>query len=257
MKQSLGHFVAGGGRCPARQELSYLPSGDAVKVPQYQDPIYRAAVEEQQRLRGALILEALPGSPRFVAGADVSYRLHGQTFWGGFAVCDAADGFRVIDRAVVRMEVDFPYIPGLLGFREAPVLAAAYERLIIKPEATLVDAHGLAHPRRFGSACHIGVLLDVPTVGCAKSLLCGECAEPGPGRGASSVIVLEGEVVGVALRTRVNVRSVYVSAGHKSDLDSAVSLALACAPRYRIPEPIRLAHQLVNDARKEGLRTEV
>ena len=100
------------------------------------------------------------------------------------------------------------------------------------------------------SACHVGVLLDIPTVGCAKSLLCGECAEPGPRRGARSFIVLEGEVVGAALRTRTNVQPVYVSAGHKSDLDSALGLVLACAPRYRIPEPVRLAHALVNEARR-------
>jgi len=225
-----------------------------VKVPEYQDPVYRAAVAEQQRLKRKLVLKPLSSPLRLVAGADVSYQLHGRTFWGGFAVCDAADDFRVVDCAIVRMEVDFPYIPGLLGFRETPVLAAAYGRLTVKPEVTIVDAHGLAHPRRFGSACHIGVLLDVPTVGCAKSLLCGECAEAGSERGARSFIVLEGEVVGAALRTRANVQPVYVSAGYGSDLDSALSLVLACAPRYRIPEPVRQAHALVNEVRREGAK---
>jgi deoxyribonuclease V len=167
-------------------------------------------------------------------------------------VCDAQAGFRVVERAVVRMEVDFPYIPGLLGFREVPVLARAFEALSLKPEAILVDAHGTAHPRRFGSAAHLGVVLGVPTVGSAKSLLCGSYDEPPPQRGGWSPILLDGTVIGAALRTRSYVRPVYVSPGHLSDLPTAVALVLACSPLYRLPEPIRKAHGAVNEARRSG-----
>ena len=224
-----------------------------MRVPDYANPVYREAVAEQQRLREKLVVRPLPPSPAPVGGADVSYHLHGRTFWGGFVVCEPGEPFRVLDSAVVSMEVDFPYIPGLLGFRETPVLAAAFKKLAVKPMVTLVDAHGLAHPRAFGSACHVGVVLDIPTVGCAKSLLCGGFGELGAARGSRSPILLEGKAVGFALRTREDVQPVYVSVGHKSDLESAVSLVLACSPRYRIPESIRLAHALVNEARRRGL----
>ncbi len=186
---------------------------------------------------------------RFVAGADCSYNRFGRTFWGGIVVCDAEESFRVVDRAVVRMEVDFPYLPGLLAFREVPVLSAAFEKLKVKPDVTLVDAHGTAHPRRFGSAAHLGVALDIPTVGSAKSLLCGMFDEPDGERGSWSPILLEEDVVGAALRTRASVAPVFVSPGHLCDLPSAIALVLRCAPRLRIPEPIRLAHALVNEAR--------
>ncbi|MEW6757979.1 MAG: endonuclease V [Acidobacteriota bacterium] len=218
------------------------------------DSRFREALSEQVRL-SALRREApLPEKVRYVAGADVSCRLWGRTFWGGFAVCDLEEGFAVADSAVVRMEVDFPYVPGLLAFREVPVLAEAYSLLRVRPDAVLVDAQGTAHPRRFGSAAHLGVALGVPTVGCAKSRLCGEHGEPGPERGAFSPLLLEGETVGAVLRTRAGVRPVYVSPGHLSDLTTCLDLVLRCSPRWRLPEPIRRAHLLVNGARRGAAR---
>jgi deoxyribonuclease V len=187
-----------------------------------------------------------------VAGADCSFNRFGSTFWGGVVVCDMEEGFRVVDQAVVQMEVDFPYLPGLLAFREVPVLCAAHDRLGVKPEVTLVDAHGTAHPRRFGSAAHLGVVLDVPTVGCAKSPLCGTFEAPGSERGAWSPLSLEGDIVGAVLRTRSGVAPLFVSPGHRCDLPSALALVLRCAPKFRLCEPIRLAHELVNRARKDG-----
>ena len=223
-----------------------------MKPPQYENPRYRAALAEQQRL-GAVRRDALlPQGLRLVAGADCSFNRFGSTFWGALVVCDLEDTFRVVDSAVVRMEVDFPYIPGLLGFREVPVLCAAYDRLGVRPEVTLVDAQGTAHPRRFGSASHLGVELDIPTVGCAKSLLCGTFVEPGEGRGCWSPLVDVEEPIGAVLRTRTGVAPVFVSPGHLSDLPSSMDLVLRCAPLYRIPEPIRMAHELVNRARKDG-----
>ena len=218
--------------------------------PEYGNPRYRAALEEQERLRGLLRGAPLSGHLRLVAGADCSFNRFGTTFWAGLVVCDAEDTFRVVDSAVVRMEVDFPYIPGLLGFREVPILAAAFAKLKTKPEVTLVDAHGTAHPRRFGSAAHLGVELGIPTVGCAKNLLCGTFVEPGKGRGCWSPLVDAEEPIGAVLRTRTGVAPVFVSPGHLSDLPSSMDLVLLCTPRYRIPQPIRLAHELVNRARK-------
>jgi deoxyribonuclease V len=233
----------------------FLHSREArVKDPEYREARYRKALEEQRKLRSRVREEALIRSPRLVAGADVSFNLHGKTFWGGFVVCDLQEDFAVVDRSVVRMAVDFPYIPGLLGFREVPVLKAAYERLAVKPEVILVDAHGQAHPRRLGSASHLGVVLDAPAVGCAKSLLCGEFDEPGGERGAFSPLTLEGEIVGRVLRTRSGVKPVFVSVGHRCDLESATRLVVACSPKFRIPQPIRLAHAFVNDARRAHRR---
>ena len=218
--------------------------------PEYRDPRYAQAVEEQRRLRGKVRLEPLPSGLRWIGGADVSSNRFGRTFWGGIVVCDAASSFEAVARSVVRMEVDFPYIPGLLAFREVPVLEAAWERLERKPEVLLVDAHGLAHPRRMGCASHLGVRLGVPAVGCAKSRLCGEHEEPAAQRGAFSPLLMDGEVIGRALRTRTGVKPVFVSPGHLSDLASAAELVLRCSPRYRIPEPIRLAHEAVNAVRR-------
>ena len=136
-----------------------------------------------------------------------------------------------------------PYIPGLLSFRETPVLADALEALTTAPDIIMVDGQGYAHPRRFGIACHIGLLADTPTVGCAKSILRGRHATLGREEGAQAPLVDGGEVVGMALRTRADVPPVYVSVGHKVDLDSATCWVLACCRGRRLPEPTRLAHQ--------------
>jgi deoxyribonuclease V len=223
-----------------------------MKRPDYRNPRYATALEEQERLRISRLDCPLPPLVRLVAGADCSFNRFGKTFWGGVVVCDAEDAFRAVDAAVVRMEVDFPYLPGLLGFREVPVLSEAFSRLKVVPEVTLVDAQGTAHPRRLGSAAHLGVLLDVPTVGCAKSLLCGTFQPPATDRGNWSPLMDGGERIGAALRTRAGVAPVFVSPGHRSDLESSLALVLRCAPRYRIPQPIRLAHELVNEARRAG-----
>ncbi len=225
-----------------------------MKRPDYKNPRYASALLEQERL-SALRREApLPAAVRLVAGADCSFNRFGSTFWGGFVVCDLEAGWEVVDSAVVRMEVDFPYLPGLLGFRETPVLAAAYAKLKIRPDVTLVDAHGTAHPRRFGSAAHLGVELGIPTVGSAKSLLCGTYERLGARRGAWAPVLEGGERIGAALRTRAGVTPLFVSPGHLSDLPSSLALVLRCAPRCRLPEPIRLAHELVNDARRANAR---
>ena len=161
----------------------------------------------------------------------------------------------VVDVAVAVRDVDFPYIPGLLSFREIPALLAAYARLSARPDLIFCDGQGIAHPRRFGLASHLGVILDTPTIGCAKSVLVGEFKEPGASKGSYTPMHSENDRVGYALRTRDNVRPIYVSPGHLVDAETAVELTLNATRGYRLPEPTRAAHTLVALAKaqaKEG-----
>ena len=183
-----------------------------------------------------------PDEPRYVAGIDVS----GKGADG--RVRAAAVVLRWEDMAVVEVRTaeaapSFPYVPGLLAFREAPVALDVLERLDTTPDLILADGQGLAHPRRFGLACHVGLLAGVPTIGCAKSLLVGRYSGLSPARGAAADLVDCDEVVGAAVRTRDRVSPVFVSVGHRVDLPAAVRLALACCRGYRVPEPTRMAHQ--------------
>jgi deoxyribonuclease V len=155
-----------------------------------------------------------------------------------------------VERRMAQRLLRFPYVPGLLSFREGPVLLAAFRRLRIRPEVILIDGHGLAHPRRFGIACHLGLLLDRPTIGCAKSILVGEAAEPGLHAGSTVPLVDRGETVGVALRTRDRVRPIYVTIGHRVSLASAVSIVSQCVDGLRIPKPTHEADHWVRDLRR-------
>ena len=148
----------------------------------------------------------------------------------------------LVETEVVQGEITFPYIPGLLSFRESPLTLAACQELTITPDLILVDGQGVAHPRRLGLASHIGLFLDTPTIGCAKSLLCGRHDEPGDEPGSYAEIVDRGETIGVALRTRPGVKPIYVSIGHKIDLQAAIYWVMKCCRNYRLPEPTRLAH---------------
>jgi deoxyribonuclease V len=195
----------------------------------------------QLRLAGLVSRKNEVSRPRLVAGVDISApRFQGKV--RGTVVVLSYPELEVVEIGAVEQTVDFPYIPGLLSFRESPVILAAYEKLKLKPDLTLVDGQGIAHPRRFGIASHLGVLLDVPTIGCAKSLLCGAHDSLGAEVGSAAEIEHDGEVVGMALRTKANVQPVYVSIGHKVDLTAAVSWVSNCCRGYRLPEPTRLAH---------------
>ncbi len=204
----------------------------------------------QEDLRNRVIAEDRLGPVRLLAGVDAGYDLRrGMT--RAVAVSMEADG--LVLRHAVRAErpTDFPYVPGLLSFREAPAILAALDRLPERPDLLLVDGQGRAHPRRFGLACHLGVLADLPTIGVAKSRLVGTHDEPGEARGARSPLLHKGEMIGVVLRTRARVRPVFVSVGHRISLETAVELVLAAAPRYRLPEPIREADRLTRRAPDE------
>lgn len=203
----------------------------------------------QLRLREELVLRPPPDfSPTRVAGADLSIERFGRRGYGGLAVLDA-NTKETIEEASAAADVPFPYIPGYLSFRELPVLAAAWERLRVRPDAIIFDGHGIAHPRHFGIACHGGLLFDTPSVGCGKSILVGGHGPLGQMRGSTAELVYRGEVVGMAVRTRSGVKPVYVSPGHLMDLSTAVELVLTMTTRYREPETTRRSHRLVNAAR--------
>jgi deoxyribonuclease V len=201
----------------------------------------RDAVEIQRQLRQYVREEPLGRPVETVAGIDVSIR--GDLAQAAIVVL-RLPGFAVVDRAIYRCAVPFPYVPGLLSFREVPAILPALEKLTVRPDVLMTDSQGRAHPRRFGLACHLGVLLDLPAVGVAKTLLTGRFQGLGLDRGDRADLVDRGEVVGVVLRTRANTNPVYVSVGHRMTLEEAVTLAMACTSRFKIPEPTRLAHQL-------------
>lgn len=209
------------------------------------------AVQVQQRLRNLVRLQPLARPVDTIAGADISYNKFSETVYAGIVVFSLPD-LRIIESTGVRSVTKFPYVPGLLSFREAPSLLEAWEKLKTKPDVLMLDGQGIAHPRRFGIACHIGVLLDRPTIGCAKSILVGKYGELGLEAGSRSPLIDRGEQVGVALRTKNKVSPVYVSPGHLIDLDSAVDLVLRSTTKYRLPETTRQAHLLVNRLRVEA-----
>jgi deoxyribonuclease V len=207
------------------------------------------AVALQRELRDRLVLRPPPGfAPRLVGGADVSLDRDDPRGWAGIAVIDRST-MDTVDEATATAEISFPYVPGLLSFRELPILERVWERLRVRPDVLVFDGQGYAHPRRFGLACHGGVLFDVPTVGCAKTLLVGRHGALGEERGARAELVDRGEVVGMALRLRAGVKPVYVSPGHRMDVPTAVEVVLAVSAGFREPETTRRAHRLVNRVR--------
>lgn len=210
------------------------------------------AIAIQRELRSQVRLQPLDLSViRTVAGADISFDKGSETVYAGFVVLSFPE-LAVIERAGITTRATFPYIPGLLSFREIPALLGAWEKLSSKPDVVLADGQGIAHPRQFGIASHLGVLLGLPTVGCAKSLLVGHYAELGEERGSRSSLVDRGEVVGTALRTRAGVSPVYVSPGHLADIQTSADLVLALAATTRLPETTKLAHSFVNALRRAG-----
>jgi deoxyribonuclease V len=203
----------------------------------------------QRELREHMTVEPLDEEPEIVAGVDVSVR-NGQA--RAAVVLLSFPDLEPLQAETAEEAAPFPYVPGLLAFREGPVVLAALEDLTGRPDVLIFDAHGLAHPRRMGLATHLGVILDLPSVGCAKSRLCGEYAEPGPKKGSWTPLWDGDEVIGAVVRTRDDVSPVFVSVGHRVDLETAVSLVLDCAPTYRLPETTRWAHRVAGGASLPG-----
>jgi deoxyribonuclease V len=207
------------------------------------------AVRLQYELRARVEVQDRLGALRYVAGADLAFDPATNVAFAGVVVY-RFPALEEVERRMARRKLLFPYIPGLLSFRESPVLLAAFERLQIEPDVILIDGHGIAHPRRFGIACHLGLLLDKPTIGCAKSLLVGEATEPAWKAGSMSALVDRGETVGVVLRTRDKVRPIYVTPGHRVSLESAVRIVTRCLDGFRIPKPTREADHYVRNLRR-------
>jgi deoxyribonuclease V len=199
------------------------------------------ALDIQLRLAPEVSRSSEVSSPGFIAGVDISVSREQGVARGAVVVLNYPE-LRLVETKVVSGRVDFPYIAGLLSFREAPLTLAACEGLRLTPDLILVDGQGIAHPRRFGLASHLGLFLDTPTIGCAKSRLCGRHQEPGDNPGSYAEVVDRDETIGVALRTKAGTKPVYVSIGHKVDLEAAIYWVMKCCRGYRLPEPCRLAH---------------
>ncbi|MBB5834146.1 deoxyribonuclease V [Kribbella italica] len=210
------------------------------------------AVQEDLR-RHVVTTDDTSPAPRYVAGLDVAY--DGDEYAAAVVVLEVIRAATVelqeVDRAVVRGRTAFPYVPGLFAFREVPGLVAALERLRVTPELLVCDGQGLAHPRRFGLACHLGVVTGLPSLGVGKTAFVGEWQEPGTARGEASELVLDGEVVGKVLRTQNKTKPVFVSVGHRVSLGTAVERVLELAPRYRLPETTRAADRACRDGLAE------
>lgn len=204
------------------------------------------AREIQNDLRALVRIEAFTGDVRHVAGVDVGFESNGAITRAAVAVLDAAT-LAPVDSAIARLPTAFPYVPGLLSFREIPAVLEALEKLTTWPDLVLCDGQGMAHPRRFGIASHLGVLLDGPTIGVAKSRLVGQPdGELANEKGAWVPLVDKGETIGAVLRSRAGVAPLFVSVGHRVNLEDAIRWTLRCTTRYRLPETTRWAHRLAS-----------
>ena len=224
----------------------------------------REAMALQGRLAARVRERRLAALPRLVAGVDCGYSRREDKLYAAVVLCrlprrtprNSAE-VETLEEHVVTGQPRMPYVPGLLSFREAPPLLECLARLSRRPEAVLVDGQGRAHPRRFGIACHLGVIFDKPTIGCAKSLLVGEHEEPGVRAGATTPLMLDGERVGMVLRTREHVKPIYVTTGHRVGLESAVTLVKQCLDGFRIPKPTREADRYVRQLRRAYQQVQV
>lgn len=207
------------------------------------------AIQERLREKVRCDVPLDPAKVRLVAGADISY-LRERRLALGAVVLMTYPGLELLEVGTSCVEVDFPYVPGLLSFRELPALLPALERLGSVPDLVFVDGQGVAHPRGCGLASHLGVITGLPTIGCAKSRLLGEAEEPGNEVGDWTPLVYEGRTVGAVLRTRAGVKPLYVSVGHMVDLSSAISMVLSCLRGTRLPEPQRAAHQVTAELKR-------
>ena len=206
------------------------------------------AISVQRSLAGRVSIEPLSAPVETVAGTDCAFLDGGKRIVAGVVLCDA-ESMEVLGSASVVQPCRFPYVPGLLSFREAPAVIAAVEKLIRRPDLLMCDGQGLAHPRGLGLASHVGLWLDMPTIGVAKSRLCGTHRTPGDNRRCRTQLRFGGGVVGAVLRTRSGVKPLYISVGHRLSLAQAVSWTLRCGRGVRLPEPTRKAHQLVSGCR--------
>lgn len=207
----------------------------------------KEAKKIQQRLRRKLVKGKPPKKLKLIAAADVSFR---KNIMYGVVAVFKFPSLEVVETRTAKMKETFPYVPGLLTFREGPVLLEAFSKLKSKPDVIIFDGQGIAHPLGMGEAVHLGILLRRPTIGCAKSRLIGEYKDPRKKKGSQSKLYYDGKVVGAVLRSKDGVRPLFVSPGYKIDFRSSVRLVLACCKKYRFPEPIRYAHHISKEISK-------
>ena len=204
------------------------------------------AMDVQRRLASSVITTGEVSNPCYIAGVDMSFDRFTKTGTAAVVVLGYPE-MTLKEVKTVTGKAEFPYVPGLLSFREAPLALAAFEKLRITPDLVIVDGHGLAHPRRMGIACHLGLFLDIPAIGCAKSRLYGSCEEPGEESGCISNLTDNDEIIGAVARAKTGVKPLYISVGHKISLENAIHWILECCRGYRLPEPSRLAHLAAGD----------
>jgi deoxyribonuclease V len=212
------------------------------------------AIKLQKEMAAEVSRAGKVSRPRTVAGVDISVNRWAKTGTAAVVVL-SYPALEPVEIKAVTDSLTFPYVPGLLSFREAPLILAACEELATTPDLLMVDGQGIAHPRRLGLASHLGLFLDIPTVGCAKSRLCGRHDEPGIERDSRAELTDSGEVIGAVVRTRTGVKPVYVSIGHMIDLAEAIRLVLDCCRGYRLPEPTRLAHMMAGGHLQTGVKS--
>jgi deoxyribonuclease V len=203
----------------------------------------KEAIALQKKLSGQVIRKSTIRQTDVVSVAGVDTWYHDDIAYAAAVTLNVAD-LTTLEYAQAKRSVAFPYVPGLLSFREGPVILEALRKIKSAPDLLIVDGHGIAHPRRFGIACHIGLLANIPTIGCAKTRLWGTYQEPEPLKGSFSYLMHKGEPIGAAVRTRSNVKPVFVSSGHLVDLEDSIRFVLKCCRRYRLPETTRRADQL-------------
>ncbi len=208
-----------------------------------------AAKELQQELRQQIILEPLPEPPKYIAGADISFDLGSDLMHAAIVVLELPS-LNPVARSLASDKTNFPYIPGLLAFREMPVLLKAWNQLQLKPDVLILDGHGIAHPRRMGIATHFGIEMGLPTIGCAKNILTGTHGELEAQKGETADLMDRDEKIGMVLRSRTNVNPVYVSPGYHCLFDDAYKIVMQVLTKYKLPRTSRLAHQWANKLRK-------
>jgi deoxyribonuclease V len=207
----------------------------------------RDAIALQKQLAAQVSRKREPGNISYVAGVDVGFERDIAT--ASVAILEYPS-LTLSESRTASLPVSFPYIPGLLSFREIPAVLAALEKIETRPDIIICDGQGIAHPRRFGIACHLGLITGIPTIGAGKTRLTGTYLEPGEEKGCSSPLLDKSELIGAVLRTRAHVKPIYVSIGHKMDLETAVSCVLSCTTKYRLPETTRWAHRLASERTK-------
>lgn len=211
------------------------------------DPTEAKHVQEEMRNR--ISLDPLAFEPQLIAGADISFNRGSNMMHAAIILLQLPD-LQPVARSLASDETSFPYIPGLLAFREMPVLLKAWNKLKQKPDVIILDGHGIAHPRRMGIATHFGIEIENPTIGCAKNILTGTHGDLEIEKGSYAELIDEDQVVGMALRSRTNVNPVYISPGHKISMDDTYAIAMQALTKYKLPKTTRLAHQWANKLRK-------